>query len=112
MATRPDGNVTLCGGGYGNGNGLALRKGFSNGPGGGVRVTRMPSGGEFSKRLPMALIIEESRKIPQPARTTVFVPNGDQAKPKRGAKFQIEELVKPPGTPLSPATSKPSGAFG
>src|SRR5690242_20035777 len=38
IATRLDGNVTSCGGGYGNGNGLLPRKGSSNGPGGGVTV--------------------------------------------------------------------------
>src|SRR5690242_2572706 len=112
MATRPDGNVTSCGGGYGKGKGLAPRKGSSNGPGGGVSVMRMPSGGEFSKRLPMALIMEESRKMPKPPRIAILPPKGDHAKPNRGAKFQIDELTKPAGTPWSPATSRPRGAFG
>src|ERR1044071_5874372 len=100
------------GGGIGIGNGLAPRYGSSNGPGGGTSVTRIPCGGEFSNRLAIALIIEESRKMPYAPRMLVLAPNGDQAKPILGAKFQIAALTPPCGTPGSPGETRPSGALG
>src|SRR5438034_4391934 len=98
------------GGGNGSGNGFLPRNGSSNGPTGGRTRMRVPNGATPWNTFVIALIGDESKKIPYAARMLVRLATA-HAKPTRGAKLLRSDLVPRSGTPGSPTYSSPLGAF-